>query len=129
MTWQFSWVRPNLEIRFVFLVSRAGRNFPLTAVLMDAGLADRIAGQASLGSASQTPGYVAGPPFVGLTVNDLTSSFRNQFGISVFRGAAVSGVAKGSPAYAAGIRAGDAVIELGDSRSKVLSSCRTEYRN
>lgn len=111
MAVQLGKTRPGDTLRL--LVSRAGRNFPLTAVLMDASLANRIAAKAGPGLQTPSPAYVAGPPYVGLTVNDLTSSFRNQFGISVFRGAAVSGVAKGSPAAAAGIRAGDAVIELG----------------
>jgi hypothetical protein len=111
MAIQLGKTKPGDTVRF--LVSRAGRNFPLTAVLMDANLAGRITGKDAADPRTPAPAYAAGPPYVGLTVNDLTSSFRNQFGISVFRGAAVSGVAKGSPADAVGIRAGDAVIELG----------------
>lgn len=88
-----------------FLVSREGRNRQLTAVLLDPNLARRIAGAAEASAEG-------GPAWLGVTVNDLTASFREQFGIGVFRGAAVTNVTANSPAAKAGIRAGDAIIEL-----------------
>ena len=104
MVSQLSKTSPRQSVRF--LINRGGRSMQLTAVLMDANLASR-----TVGIPSESP--PAGEPFLGLTVNDLTSSFRRQFGISVFRGAAVSGVASGSPAQLAGIRPGDAIVEAG----------------
>lgn len=102
MVSQLAKTSPGQSVRF--LISRAGKNMQLTAVLMDAELASRV---------GNTPSGidVNADPFLGLTVNDLTSSFRRQFGIGVFRGAAVAGVANPSPAKSAGIRPGDAVVE------------------
>ena len=88
-----------------FLVSRSGRNLELTAVLMAADLARQLPS-----SRVANPDENA-PAWLGVKVNDLTSSFRQQFGINVFRGAAVTQVTDGSPARKAGIRAGDAIIE------------------
>jgi membrane-associated protease RseP (regulator of RpoE activity) len=110
--------RPGDSARF--LVNRVGRNIELTAVLVDAELAAALTPSVpsfapsvaeANGIGGRTPARSNGPVYLGLRVNDLTSAFRQQFGISVFRGAAVSEVAKGSPAYRAGIRAGDAVVE------------------
>lgn len=93
---------PGQAVRF--LISRAGRNRELVAVLMDAELAQRIESKtASAGT--------LGSVWLGVLVNDLTGAFRKQFGISAFRGAAVTGVTPNSPAAKAGIRAGDAIIE------------------
>ncbi|MEZ6138436.1 MAG: PDZ domain-containing protein [Pirellulaceae bacterium] len=96
---------PGQVVRF--LVSRGGRNIQLTCVLMDAELAARIA----MGSDSVEAVAEGEPAWLGILVNDLTPSFRQQFGISVFRGAAVTNVVPGSPADKAGIHAGDAIIE------------------
>ncbi len=90
-----------------FLVTRAERNFELVAVLTEAGLAERIAGR------PLPLGDLNGPAWLGLMVNDLTQSFRSQFGIAAFRGAAVTNVAADSPAAKVGIRAGDAVLAIG----------------
>lgn len=100
MVTQIGKTAPGQTVRF--LISRDDRSISLTAVMMDADLAGQIA---------SNPIPIDGDPFLGLTVNDLTNPFRRQFGISVFRGAAVSDVASGSPAYQAGIRPGDAVVE------------------
>lgn len=90
-----------------FLVLRGDRNIELVAVLMDAELATRING-------GPLPiGELTGPAWLGVLVNDLTPSFRQQFGLTVFRGAAVTSVVEQSPASKAGIRAGDAIIEMG----------------
>lgn len=85
-----------------FLVKRSGRNIELTAVLQSAGLAERL-------GESMGP---LGPAFLGVSSSDLTPAFRTQFGLAVFSGAAVTNVARESPAYAAGIRPGDAIVEI-----------------
>lgn len=95
-----------------FLVARADRNIELVAVVMEAGLAERIAG-GPLPTAANAHDTLIGPPWLGLTVSDLTQSFRHQFGIASFRGAAVTNVATNSPAASVGIKAGDAVLSIG----------------
>jgi membrane-associated protease RseP (regulator of RpoE activity) len=77
---------------------------------MNAQLAARIAGQTP--REIQALDGQAGPAWLGVMVNDLTDSFRAQFGISVFRGAAITNVAPASPASKAGLQAGDAIIEV-----------------
>lgn len=89
-----------------FLLTRAGRSQKVSALLMDANLAER-----STGTSQELPS--SGPAYLGIKANDLTDSFRKQFGIGVFRGAAVARVTRGSPAANAGIMAGDAIIEAG----------------
>src|SRR5690606_15590214 len=54
-----------------------------------------------------------GTAFLGVAASDLSPSFRAQFGISAFRGAAVTTVVSGSPANIAGLRPGDAIVEIG----------------
>ncbi|MCC7333500.1 MAG: PDZ domain-containing protein [Pirellulaceae bacterium] len=107
-----------------FLVNRNDRNMELVAVLMDAELASRIAGEplATGANSSRLPGGAndlgsddASPdssPWLGVTVNDLSPEFRKQFGLTVFRGAAVTTVAANSPASKIGILAGDAIIAV-----------------
>ncbi len=53
-----------------------------------------------------------GKAWLGVAVNDLTAEFRTQFGLSVFRGAAVTSVSPNSPAAKAGVQAGDAIIAV-----------------
>jgi len=86
-----------------FLVKRAGRNMELTAVLQNAAIAERL---------GVTADPVDGPAYLGVTASDLTPAFRTQFGLAVFSGAAVTNVARESPAYAAGVRPGDAIVEI-----------------
>lgn len=88
-----------------FLVNRDGRNLELLAVLMNADLAGQIQNNPSA--------VLTAPAWLGITSHDLTNSFKEQFGIGTFRGAAVTQVAPNSPAYQAGIRPGDAIIEAG----------------
>ncbi len=89
-----------------FLLTRAGRNQKVSALLMDANSAEQ-----STGASREL--ISSGPAYLGIKVNDLTDSFRKQFGIGVFRGAAVARVTRGSPAANAGITPGDAIIEAG----------------
>ncbi len=104
MVTQLQKTRPGQTVRF--LVSRSGRNFELTAVLMDADLAAQV-------PRDTVQTNLDGPAWLGVMVNDLTPAFRQRFSISAFRGAAVTSVTAGSPAQASGIRAGDAIIEAG----------------
>ncbi|GAB5406506.1 MAG: hypothetical protein Aurels2KO_47370 [Aureliella sp.] len=96
-----------------FLVTRGARNIKLTAVLLDAQLASKTLGVTPPTATQQmdTP-EPAGKAWVGLLVNDLTAAFRAQFGQRVSRGAAVTSVTRGSPAWDAGIRAGDCITEF-----------------
>lgn len=105
---QLTQTRPGDSVRF--LVNRLGRNLTLTAVLMDSQLAAALRGSPSV---EDFESESLGNSYLGVRVNDLTSAFRSQFGISVYRGAAVSEVAAGSPASQVGIRAGDAIVEAG----------------
>lgn len=103
MVEQLSKTRPGQSVNF--LINRDGRNRELLAVLMNAEVADQIQNKpANLANA---------PAWLGITSSDLSMSFRDQFGIAAFRGAAVTQVVNGSPAYQAGIRPGDAIVEAG----------------
>ena len=122
MVEQLGKTAPGETVRF--LVNRNDRNLQLVAVLMDAGLAANIAGgplpigqrpgsSAALSlDGSQPPAADSGAPWLGLSFSDLTAEFRRQFGLSVFRGAAVTSVANQSPAAKVGIMAGDAITSI-----------------
>lgn len=110
MVKQLGKTAPGETVRF--LVSRSERNLELVAVLMEAGLAERIAGS-SLRVGDLSAGEVNGPAWLGVMVNDLTPAFRNQFGLNIFRGAAVTSVSPNSPAEVIGMMAGDAIISIG----------------
>lgn len=120
-----------------FLVQRRGRSTNLTAVLQDRTLAgqlqgmqpgtalplqppktpyqpilpslgDSIGGNASVSdSVGQSNGVV-----LGVSVSDLSESFRRQFGIPIYRGAAVSTVTPGTTAELAGLQPGDCISEI-----------------
>ncbi len=49
---------------------------------------------------------------LGLTVQEVTPELRKHLGLDVEKGLVVSGVERGSPAYQAGIRRGDVIIEV-----------------
>lgn len=122
MVEQLGKTAPGETVRF--LVNRNDRNLQLVAVLMDAGLAANIAGgplpigqrpgssEASNVDGSQPPTADSGAPWLGVSFSDLTAEFRRQFGLSVFRGAAVTSVANQSPAAKVGIMAGDAITSV-----------------
>lgn len=122
MVEQLGKTSPGETVRF--LVNRNDRNLQLVAVLMDAGLAASIAGEPlPLGQRPGSggalpmdgplaPGAEGSEPWLGLTFSDLSSEFRKQFGLSVFRGAAVTSVAHQSPAAKVGIMAGDAITSV-----------------
>jgi serine protease Do len=51
--------------------------------------------------------------WLGVQIQDLTPELATSFGLESSAGAVVSGVDKGSPAAAAGIRAGDVIVAFG----------------
>ncbi|MBU6238936.1 MAG: PDZ domain-containing protein [Planctomycetes bacterium] len=103
------------------LVQRQGRSLNLTAVLQGRGVAQRVQGdvpsnfnrrpmtpyQPISGSAANNEGMT-----LGVSVSNLSDAFRQQFGIPVFRGAAISEVVVGSPAERAGIQPGDCIVDI-----------------
>lgn len=101
MVEQLSNTAPGQSVRF--LTKRGGRNLNLVAVLQNAGTAADI----NRNSITNT-----GPGWLGVVVTDLSGAFRQQFGISIFSGAAVTSVAPDSPAALAGIKAGHAIAEI-----------------
>jgi membrane-associated protease RseP (regulator of RpoE activity) len=92
-----------------FLVQRRGRSTNLTAVLQDRTLAGQLQGinPVNPSRASQSGGVM-----LGVSVSDLSETFRKQFGIPLYRGAAVSNVAPGSTAEIAGLQPGDCISEI-----------------
>ncbi len=99
---------PGEPIRF--LINRGGKNKDVVAVLQNRNIAARTQPNAAL----LDPGFPSENPqaVLGLAVANLSDAFRRQFGIPAYRGAAVTDVAKGSPADRAGLRAGDCVVEV-----------------
>lgn len=122
---------PGTPIKF--LIQRRGRNTALTAVLQDRTLAGQIHGMAP-GTAIPLrppvatpypstpnpttpyqpigPNAAGGAPFLGVSITDISDAFRNQFGIPVYRGAAVADVVVGSTAELAGIKPGDCIVDI-----------------
>lgn len=98
--------RPGDAIKV--LVLRNGRNIDLTAVLQNASLARRVQGIDN--SPLPSPLSTGGQASMGVSVADLSSAFRAQFGLRAFRAAAITNVVKGSPADLAGIQPGDAIV-------------------
>lgn len=124
-----------------FLVQRRGRSTNLTAVLQDRTLAGQLQGmqpatalpleppktpyQPILPSISNSnsrlpnsklPGLDPSLPnngvTLGVSVSDLSETFRKQFGIPLYRGAAVSNVSPGTTAELAGLKPGDCISEI-----------------
>ncbi len=117
-----------------FLVQRRGRSTNLVAVPQDRTLAGKLHGMEpgtalplqppkqpyqpispELGVANAEIPQVAtdrGNVFLGVSVTDLSETFRKQFGIPLYRGAAVSDVVRGSTAELAGLQPGDCISEI-----------------
>ena len=120
-----------------FLVQRRGRSTNLTAVLQDRTLAGQIQGMQpgtalplappktpyqpilpklteSAKVRSSDPGLesTSGGVMLGVSVSDLSETFRRQFGIPLYRGAAVSNVTPGTTAELAGLQPGDCISEI-----------------
>jgi membrane-associated protease RseP (regulator of RpoE activity) len=49
---------------------------------------------------------------LGVSVSDLSETFRRQFGIPLYRGAAISNVTPGTTAELAGLQPGDCISEI-----------------
>lgn len=99
------------------LVLRSGRNVELTAVLQNAAIAQRIQGlgNPSVPSPLSYPQGLEtskGQAWLGVIVADLSNAFRTQFGLGVYRAAAITSVTKGSPADLVNIQPGDAIIAV-----------------
>ena len=124
-----------------FLVQRRGRSTNLVAVLQDRTLAGQLQGMQP-GTALPLQPPIAPTPntqvpkqpyqpispelggdvpqvatdrgnvFLGVSVTDLSETFRKQFGIPLYRGAAVSDVVQGSTAELAGLQPGDCISEI-----------------
>lgn len=112
---------PGTPVRF--LVHRRGRSTNIVAVLQDRNLAGQIHGAVPGTALPLQPPITPYQPlsgnltpnanaFLGVSVSDLSEPFRQQFGIAVYRGAAVSNVVVGSAAEAAGLQPGDCIVEL-----------------
>lgn len=117
-----------------FLVQRRGRSTNLVAVPQNRTLAGKLHGMEpgtalplqppkqpyqplspELGATNGEIPQVAtdrGNVFLGVSVTDLSETFRKQFGIPLYRGAAVSDVVRGSTAELAGLQPGDCISEI-----------------
>jgi membrane-associated protease RseP (regulator of RpoE activity) len=106
-----------------FLVQRRGKSTNLVAVLQDRTLAGQLHGAQPNTALPLNPPIGPYQPiygntapnalgFLGVSVSDISDAFRQQFGIPVYRGAAVSNVVIGSAAEMAGLRPGDCIVEL-----------------
>jgi membrane-associated protease RseP (regulator of RpoE activity) len=106
-----------------FLVQRRGKSTNLVAVLQDRTLAGQLHGAQPNTALPLNPPIGPYQPiygntapsalgFLGVSVSDISDAFRHQFGIPVYRGAAVSNVVIGSAAEMAGLRPGDCIVEL-----------------
>ena len=65
----------------------------------------------------------------GLMLESLTSQLGDYFGVKNGEGMLVRSVQKGSPAEAAGVRAGDVVVRVGDQKITDTSDWRSALRN
>lgn len=99
-----------------FLISRNGRTKDVTVVPLNAAVASRTQPMLNQPVAPLLPDGSApvgqSRAVLGLSVANLSDYFRRQFGIAPFRGAAVTEVAKGSPAELVGVKPGDCVVEI-----------------
>ncbi|WXG44947.1 MAG: trypsin-like peptidase domain-containing protein [Promethearchaeati archaeon SRVP18_Atabeyarchaeia-1] len=60
-------------------------------------------------------------PWLGVVGVDITTSLANYYKLSVSKGVLVARVLRGSPAYEAGIAAGDSIVEVEGSELKSMS--------
>lgn len=64
--------------------------------------------------------------YLGVSAQDLTSDLSKAFGISTKRGAIITRVQEGSPAYVAGIRVGDVVVKINNQIIENTSAMRNK---
>jgi S1-C subfamily serine protease len=68
------------------------------------------------------------PAFLGVGTTDLTPELKNQLGVNVNDGAAVTDVTSGSPAADAGLKQGDVIVQIGDTQVKNSGNVATAVR-
>jgi S1-C subfamily serine protease len=68
------------------------------------------------------------PAFLGVGTTDLTPELKNQLGVNVNDGAAVTDVTSGSPADDAGLKQGDVIVQIGDTQIKNGGNVATAVR-
>jgi serine protease Do len=68
------------------------------------------------------------PAFLGVGTADLTPELKNQLGVNVNDGAAVTDVTSGSPADDAGLKRGDVIVQIGDTQIKNSGNVATAVR-
>jgi S1-C subfamily serine protease len=68
------------------------------------------------------------PAFLGVGTTDLTPELKNQLGVNVDDGAAVTDVTSGSPADNAGLERGDVIVQIGESQVKNTGNVATAVR-
>jgi membrane-associated protease RseP (regulator of RpoE activity) len=108
--------KPGDTIRFI--VDRNGRNMAVPIVAQRFELAERLGNvPRPLPESLPLTGPLTTPDdsrsWLGCSVADLSETWRRQFSIPAYRGAAVSDVVANSPAASAGIKPGDVIIEIG----------------
>ena len=64
--------------------------------------------------------------YLGVSAQDLTSDLSKAFGISTNRGAIITQVQEGSPAYLAGIKIGDVVVKINNQIIENASAMRNK---
>ena len=64
--------------------------------------------------------------YLGVSAQDLTSDLSKAFGISTNRGAIITRVQEGSPAYVSGIRVGDVVVKINNQIIENASAMRNK---
>ena len=64
--------------------------------------------------------------YLGVSAQDLTNDLSKAFGISTNRGAIITRVQEGSPAYVAGIRVGDVVVKINNQIIENTSAMRNK---
>ena len=64
--------------------------------------------------------------YLGVSAQDLTNDLSKAFGISTYRGAIITRVQEGSPAYVAGIRVGDVVVKINNQIIENASAMRNK---
>jgi len=99
---------PGQTVRLI--VDRNGRNLTVPVVLQNLQTAQRI-GITETNELESPTGI--NRSWLGCSVADLSETWRRQFSIPVYRGAAISDVIENSPADVAGIKPGDVIIEIG----------------
>lgn len=112
---KLSLVKPGSTVRFI--VDRNGRNLAVPIIVQRLDMAQRLGiADPSLvpdNGSPTTPANTEDRAWLGCSVADLSETWRRQFSIPVYRGAAISEVVENSPADTLGLKPGDVIIEIG----------------